>query len=698
MPIDHPADRHHFVGPAREVLVRAGLDPCHQIVPVWFGFRFDLEDDRAEFPIEVTGKSQFKLFVNGQSVLFGPCRGEKEIVYVDRIDIAAWLKRGENRLAFQVFSYPEKVDALEPQAQGPNYCFGDNDGPGVYLSGDFGSADPGDPASWRVWPDAGQGFNARELFLLGANETVDGEKSLQNPFLRPEWREEDMYPAEYGSLMQYDLFGVRRSRRFEPRPIPLLTRAERSIPGWTARTVPAGKGDRFVLDMTELTTAYFRIGFQGGKGRRVTLTYAESYYRRDEKGKEYKGVRDDASGYIHGICDQYTVGGDAVYEPFRFRAFRFVQVEVETGDEPLTILPQACIETMYPLVNSKRPRFTDKRKEKLYDVAFRTLRLCAHDTYEDCPYYEQLMYACDTKLEMLFTYAATDDLALPRHAVRLFAASIMNTGLTQSRYPSRDEQTIPAFALWFVMMLGDYADHTGDVDFVRTYIPAAERIIEAFLAKRTESGLLAPQGYWDFFDWTREWSARSITSVPTAASDGESALQNLLFVYACQSLNRLLRQCHREDLAEHYAMECEKLLRLVDKRCWDGERGLYKEGPFTPEYTQHTQIYAVLCGLATADKARSLMEKVLTDKSLIQCSFMQNYYLFRALEMAGMYDRTEELWQPWQEFINLHCTTFPETPFDSHSDCHAWSALPLSEFGEKGNADPHVVSQGTGES
>ena len=75
-----------------------------------------------------------------------------------------------------------------------------------------------------------------------------------------------------------------------------------------------------------------------------------------------------------------------------------------------------------------------------------------------------------------------------------------------------------------------------------------------------------------------------------------------------------------------------------------------------------------------------MMEKVLDDRSLVPCSFMQQFYLFRALEKVGMYDRTEDLWQAWQEFIDLHCSTFPETPFDPRSDCHAWSALPLYEF------------------
>ena len=675
------ADPYHFITPAPGVLAAAGFDPASRIVPMWFGFRFFLEDVPSVFPAEVTCRSQFKLFVNGTSILFGPCRSAKEIVYVDTIDIAAQLGKGENRIVMQVFSYPEKPAAHDQRTQGPNYCYGDSDGPGVCLVGDFGGTDPGDPANWRVWPDAGQGFNAEELFLLGANEDVNGAESLANPFFREEWDESRMEAAGYGSFIEIDAYGQRRSKHFEPRPIALLERTQREIPGWTERTVPANGKESFVLDAGELTTGYFRIGFRGGKDSRVTLTYAESYYQKDENGQEYKGVRDDASGFIHGVRDTYTVGGDAVYEPFRFRTFRFVKVDIETADEPLTVLPQPYVETMYPLKNSKKPVFTDARREKLYDVAFRTLRLCAHDTYEDCPYYEQLMYACDTRLEMLFTYASTDELDLPRQAIRLFAQSMMNTGLTQARFPSRDEQTIPAFALWFVMMLGDYVDQTGDGEFVRPFIPTAERIVETFLRSRTESGLLAPQGYWDYFDWTREWSERGACT-PNAARDGESALQNLFFVYAAKSLIRLLPRYHRADLAAYYEGECEKLLRLVDERCWDGEKGLYKEGPFTEEYSQHTQIYAVLSGLAKGERARSVMEKTLTDKSLVQCSFMQGYYLFRALDMVGMYSRTEELWQPWQDFIDLHCTTFPETPYDPRSDCHAWSALPLSEFAQ----------------
>ena len=34
---------------------------------------------------------------------------------------------------------------------------------------------------------------------------------------------------------------------------------------------------------------------------------------------------------------------------------------------------------------------------KMLDVGWRTASLCAHETYMDCPYYEQLQYVGDTR-------------------------------------------------------------------------------------------------------------------------------------------------------------------------------------------------------------------------------------------------------------------------------------------------------------
>ena len=666
----------HFLVVSEEELKRSGKDPAREIVPVFFGLQAVLTAVPEKARILVSGKSQFKLFVNGEAVLFGPLRSIKKKAYYDEIDIAAYLKAGENRIVMQVLSYPEKMtDFL---MQGPNYCYGDDSGPGIMMEGVLGETDLADKNNWYVYVDPSMAFNDYEIFLLGSMEVVDGIKKAENPFLQERWDMSGLpHPAD-GDLSGYDMWGCLHDRIFEKRPLPQLYRKACSYRNARVITVAPGQKTEFVLDAGGLTTAYFRIRMKGGKGARLQFMYSESYYKDDENGKQYKDIRDDASGYIDGIYDEYIASGrDEIYEPFRFRTFWFVKVTVETADEAITLSVPDYIETAYPLENKYRPVFQDSLKEKLYDTALRTLQLCMHDTYEDCPYYEQLMYAGDSRLEMLFTYECSGDTRLPAYGIELFADSMTEDGLIQSRMPSRSLQIIPVFSLYFVLMLEDYIKETGDTARMAPHIAKAERIIETFLGKRTSEGLIAPQGYWDFFDWAKEWE----NGVPNAVRNGASALQNLLFVYTVQSLARILPLYHRKDLADYYLEEATEIQQLIRETCYNAEKGLFREGPRTEEYSQHTQVFAVLTELVKGEDAKGMMEKVLADESLVACSFVQRFYLFRALEKTGLYDRTEKLWGAWEEFLDLHLTTFPETQFAPRSDCHAWSAMPLYEFG-----------------
>ena len=69
----------------------------------------------------------------------------------------------------------------------------------------------------------------------------------------------------------------------------------------------------------------------------MRYTYAESFALRDENGALYKERRDDTRGVIAGAFDEIVTSGSEAYEPFWFRTFRFVQIDVETGEAPLEI-------------------------------------------------------------------------------------------------------------------------------------------------------------------------------------------------------------------------------------------------------------------------------------------------------------------------------------------------------------------------
>ena len=209
----------------------------------------------------------------------------------------------------------------------------------------------------------------------------------------------------------------------------------------------------------------------------------------------------------------------------------------------------------------------------------------------------------------------------------------------------------------------------------------AQGIAEAFYKKIGPGGLVQPMGYWDFADWPKEWDA--FRGEPAALKQGPSVLQNLLYVYALQSLSRLLTALQRKAAAVEYEKIAADILAVIEARCFDFERGMYREGEHFEQYSQHTQVWAVLTGLASGARAQEVLTHALEEADVVACSFVMQFYLFRALEKAGMYERTLPLWENWRRLLAQHCTTVPEKPEEPRSDCHAWGALPLYEFTAK---------------
>ena len=56
------------------------------------------------------------------------------------------------------------------------------------------------------------------------------------------------------------------------------------------------------------------------------------------------------------------------------------------------------------------------------------------------------------------------------------------------------------------------------------------------------------------------------------------------------------------------------------------------------------------------------------------------FYLFRALELCGWYEKTDELWNLWRQMLKDHLSTCVENDTDMRSDCHAWASLMCYEL------------------
>ena len=108
---------------------------------------------------------------------------------------------------------------------------------------------------------------------------------------------------------------------------------------------------------------------------------------------------------------------------------------------------------------------------KIFDVSWRTARLAAHETYMDAPYWEQLQYVGDTRVDALISMAMTGDDRLPRRAMVLFDQSRRSDGITQSRYPDGGVAVHPAVRALLVEMVHDHWMYVGDRRCRRTVCP-----------------------------------------------------------------------------------------------------------------------------------------------------------------------------------------------------------------------------------
>ena len=73
----------------------------------------------------------------------------------------------------------------------------------------------------------------------------------------------------------------------------------------------------------------------------------------------------------------------------------------------------------------------------MLDIGWRTARLCANETYMDCPYYEQLQYFGDTRIQALITLYNTRDRYMARNAIEQGRQSIVSDGITMKPLPVR---------------------------------------------------------------------------------------------------------------------------------------------------------------------------------------------------------------------------------------------------------------------
>ena len=425
-----------------------------------------------------------------------------------------------------------------------------------------------------------------------------------------------------------------------------------------------------LLDLGRYYTHEYCLKADGGVGN-LRIAYGEALFENGKKCTDrgpVPGARIGESGYADRI---HFAKGKMEFNPFWYRSGRYVELEFELS-EPLS-LELSFSFLAYPL--KRKATFQapeDPVLERIFETAWHTARCCAHEHYEDCPYWEQMQYAGDTRIQALISYIGSGDGRLGRQAIRQFDESRIGSGLTMSRYPSNFRQIIPAFSLFWIMMIDDYYSFFQDAEVIRVHWNGIRDVLEFFENHREESGLIGSVGGWNFSDWVPGW--------PNGKSDrGEDlpeTLLNLLYAESCRLAEAFAPLAGRD--GRMYGERRKRVLAAVNRDCYSEKDHLYMDVPGRPWYSQHVNAWAVLSGAAEGKKAEELADSVMNDSRLSPCSLYFSFYLLEVMRRLNRRADFRRLLNRWEMILERGYTTFPECPWpDTRSDCHAWSAGPF---------------------
>lgn len=680
-----------------------------------FRKRFTLEAMPEKLELQLTANSRYKLYLNGQFVQAGPQKGTTEYAYMDTAEVAAFLTEGENVIAVEVLRYPEARDQRNDSLYHSIF-------PCLYVAGHEALEGR---SGWKCRPE-------QEIQLLGepfrpapihAMEQVTASAELAG------WKLPGYDDSAWTDVKPYTVLETGKPEvpfYTKPSTIPhqhhsderfkaVVCVRESADPQQTAcqwnellqkaapLEIPANSTQIVELDAGELECGYLQFSLNGGANAKIVMIPAECYVypqppRQTPRGPmpiaPKKGDRTDwQNGVLTGIRHSYQAAGYGTadraeeYESYWFMTFRYLRLEITTADQPLCIKDLHYRTTGYPLQVRTHATASDESFAPIWDICERTLRRCMHETYMDCPYYEQLQYGMDSRSEILFTYQASADDRLARQCMEAFRCTQRSDGMIRASAPTTVPNIIPGFSIYYILMVHDHMMYFGDKALVRHHMNCIDGILEFFHFHLATNGMVESVGgklyakpYWSFVDWSAQW----IAGVPSANQKGSGAItmESLLYLYGLQKAAELADFLQRDGQAADYRSRAEALaeaIRTHSMGLCNGET-LVQDGPGVDDYSVHCQVFAILTGLVTPEQGRPMLETVYGKPEYPQASVSFSFYLFRALEIIGCYEKADQMWDLWRRMVRNNLTTTVENDTDERSDCHGWSACMLYEL------------------
>ena len=651
-----------------------------------YNFRknIDLKEKPSSFNIQVSADNRYKLYVNGKIVSMGPARCDTYFWNFETVDIAPFLVAGKNSITALVWNEAQYRPEAQISVRTAFILQGKSEAEEILNTNE----------TWKCICDKGYQPIPGYFFAATKGQLVDMANTIKGDWTSPGF--DDTAWPNAAKLFDGKLKGASDGLAWQLVPSILpqmeLTYQRISKLRWAvgmkvspsfpaekqALQIPANTKVILLLDQTFYTNAYVTLNFSKGKGAGISLGYAETLY--DQEGEELrKSNRNDVEGkkFVGRIDSLLADGTDGQsFTTLNFRSYRYIRLIVQTKADPLIIEDLYGTFTGYPFKANYVFNSDNKEIKQILDIGWRTARLNAWETYTDCPYYEQLQYIGDTRIQAMISYYNSGDDRLARNALTLMDHSRLAEGVTMSRYPSRNTQIISTFSLWYIGMLHDYWMYRPDAGFLKDKLMGEREILTFFARFQQADGSLKDLPYWRFVDWVGDmgWGPMG--------TDGSAAMYDVQLLLAYQWASEMETAIGETFYAEYYSKKAAQLTETIKRKYWDAEKKLFADTNEKKGYSQHVNSLAILAGIVEGDDLAAVGNGLMSDKSLTQCTVYFKYYLHQALNKAGFGNEYMNWLGIWKENIKLGLTTWAE---DSRlntvrSECHAWGASPNIDF------------------
>jgi hypothetical protein len=615
----------------------------------WIAFQreFTLPPGVKQVRARIAADSKYWLWLNGHLVVFegGLKRGPApDATYFDVIDLTPHLRPGNNTVSLLLWYFGKPGFSHVDSGRAAILVEFENTANGqLLLSSD---------AQWHARPHPAYSDTDKPLpnyRLPESNIRFDAQADL------PGWTSTLGAPADWPAAMALGAAGAAPWGKLVARPIPqwrdsgpqdyinkseFPATSDKLPKGLLVAKLPYNAQVTPLLDIE--APAGLKIGIQmddyrGGGDPNVRAEYITRAGRQT-----YESL-----GWMNGHAVHYTFPPGVRIHGLKYR---------ETGYDSTFAGSFNC---------------DDPFLEKLHAKAARTLYVTMRDNYMDCPDRERAQWWGDATLKIGETFYALDRRsdALSRKAILELAAWQRADGTLYSPIPGTNwNKELPLQMLASVGLKGfwTYAEHSGDLETLRTVYPAVRRYLQ--LWKVSPDGRVAQRkGGWSWGDWGKNIDMQILTDA--------------WYHLALQGFRRMADQLgHPEDLP-WIDDQLKRIAAGFDAAYW--RDGAYRSAGYKGRSDDRANALAVVAGLAPRERFPALRELF---RSEFNASPYMEKYVLEALFLMGdadyavtrMRDRYATmvndpayttLWEGWA--LNT-------AEFGGGTSNHAWSGGPLT--------------------